>query len=131
MIDHSADRLRIAIILALETTPEGQDLESIHAGLSRGRRDLSLLPQVSALVTGGYIEKCSYATRSTSNAAIGAGHRRSQPVRFRLTTAGQSLLTSVRMANPALVSQPIKREAIDEDGRGDEAENAFEGSEHG
>lgn len=122
MTDSSADRLRIAIIQALEPTPDGQDLESIHAGLNRGRRDLSLLPQVSALVTGGYIEKCAGSPRSTSNAAVCAGHRRSQPVRFRLTAAGQMLLETVRETNPTLVSQPIKRKNVDEDGRDDEAE---------
>ncbi len=125
-MNDSADRLRIAIIQALEPTPEGQDLESIHLGLNRGRRDLSLLPQVSALVTGGYIEKCAGSSRATSNSAVGAGHRRNQPVTFRLTLAGQTLLKTVRETNPSLVSQPIKRPIIQDEAREDEAELARE-----
>ena len=115
MNDTAADRLRISIIQALEPTPDGQDLESIHVGLNRGRRDLSLLPQVSALVTGGYIEKCSGSSRATSNHAVGAGHRRSQPVTFRLTPAGQTLLNTIREANPSLVSQPSRRPVVVQD----------------
>nr|MBA3710755.1 hypothetical protein [Planctomycetota bacterium] len=96
-----AQQLKLSIIQALEQTPDGQNLETIHETIHRPRRDLTVLPQVSALVTGGLIEKVAPARTDTANQAIGAKSRRpSGPphsVRFRLTQDGRSMLAEARV----------------------------------
>ncbi|MBA2482339.1 MAG: hypothetical protein H0V44_16875 [Planctomycetes bacterium] len=96
-----AQQLKLSIIQALELAPDGQNLDSIHETIHRARRDLTVLPQISALVTGGLIEKVAHpADADTANRPV-ANARRVTPrpahsVRFRLTSDGRSLLASAR-----------------------------------
>ena len=109
MIPTDVQQLKLSIIQALELAPEGQNLETIHETIHRPRRDLTVLPQVSALVTGGLIEKVVPPRTDTTNRTIGAGSRRpSGPphsVRFRLTQDGRSVLEHARQSGecPKLV----------------------------
>lgn len=110
MIDATqAEALRQQILRTLEQAGE-QDLAAIHTLLNRPQKDVSLLPIVGSLVSGGFLEKVTTPRASPfPNAPVSAAQPRrgSQPVpvRFRLTDQGRELLRAAGIAPaPAVVS---------------------------
>ncbi len=125
MSDHAESAaLRQAILSALAQTGAEQDLASIHTLLNRPQKDITLLPVVGSLVTGGYLEKVTSKTSPYPNAPVGSSPRQRSgqpsPVRFRLTEQGRELLkNSAASAFQTQASSIDGAEAGDDDERGE------------
>jgi hypothetical protein len=112
------EQLRQQILRTLEQAGE-QELAAIHTLLNRPQKDVSILPVVGGLVSGGYLEKVTTPRPSPfPNSPVSADRQRrgSQPVpvRFRLTDQGRELLRAAGIA-PAPVAAPIGFDGGDED----------------
>jgi hypothetical protein len=91
-----SEALRQQILRTLEQAGE-QDLAALHQLLNRPQKDVTILPIVGGLVSGGFLEKVTTPKPSPfPNAPVSAAPQRrgSQPVpvRFRLTEQGRELL---------------------------------------
>jgi hypothetical protein len=115
---NQSETLRQQILRTLEQAGE-QDLAALHQMLNRPQKDVTILPIVGGLVSGGFLEKVTTPKPSPfPNAPVSAAQQRRSsqpvPVRFRLTDQGRELLRAAGVP-PAPAPEPVAAAAGIED----------------